>query len=222
MGTRVYFQQTFYPDATDSAKATIVDLTEGSEATNIDIVVGGRIPTYSGSGRIVDADTGEPVAGLQVAYGRAPKEQTTFGGYIIMPTNSRGEFRVDGLEPGRYGVNLNSQYGSRDFYSDPTFFEVVDSDVTNLEIKAVRGLSLSGVVVTDGITNKEALTLVPGLKIYGNVPSTVSGVRTYASGLSAIATDGSFQIPGLRPGKASLGLNNYGTPALRGFSITRI
>ncbi len=98
----------------------------------------------------------------------------------------------------------------------------MDSDISNVELKAVRGVSLSGVVVTDGITNKEALSLISALRVYASVPNTTSTVRTSTSGTSAIAGDGSFQINGLRPGKASIYLQTYANPALQAFSITRI
>jgi hypothetical protein len=221
-GPRAYFKQAFYPDVNDAAKATVVELSEGGEAANIDIVVGRRASTYRVSGRVVDADTREPVVGTQVAYGSMPKDATYFGAYIILPANSKGEFHLEGLEPGRYGVQLAGQYDSGGYYSDPTFFEIVDSDVSNLEVKAVHGLSLSGVVVTDGITSKEALALLSALRVYVSVPNTSSTVRTSTSGTSVIAGDGSFQINGLRPGKASIYLQPYANPALQAFSITRI
>lgn len=221
-GPRAYFKQAFYPDVNDAAKATVVELSEGGEAANIDIVVGRRASTYRVSGRVVDADTREPVVGTQVAYGSMPKDATYFGAYIILPANSKGEFHLEGLEPGRYGVQLAGQYDSGGYYSDPTFFEIVDSDVSNLEVKAVHGLSLSGVVVTDGITSKEALALLSALRVYVSVPNTSSTVRTSSSGTSVIAGDGSFQINGLRPGKASIYLQPYANPALQAFSITRI
>jgi Carboxypeptidase regulatory-like domain len=221
-GPRAYFKQAFHPDVNDAAKATVVELSEGGEAANIDIVVGRRASTYRVSGRVVDTDTREPVVGTQVAYGSMPKDATYFGAYMVLPANSKGEFHLEGLEPGRYGVQLAGQYDSGGYYSDPTFFEIVDSDVSNLELKAVHGLSLSGVVVTDGNTSKQALQLLSALRIYANVPNTSSTVRTSTSGTSAIAGDGSFQINGLRPGKASIYLQTYANPALQGFSITRI
>ncbi len=222
-GPRGYFKQAFYPDVNDAAKATVVELGEGGEVANIDIVVGRRTSTYSVSGRVVDADTHEPVGGTQVSSGSIPKDATYFGGYIILPSNSKGEFRLEGLEPGRYGVQVATQFDSSGYYSDPTLFEVVDGDVANLEVKAVHGLSLSGVVVTDGITNKEALAMLPAWRITASVPSTSSSIRTSSSGSSSIGADGSFQINGLRPGKASINIYpGGGGAALRGFSITRI
>ena len=40
------------------------------------------------------------------------------------------------------------------FYSDPAYFEVIDKDVSGVEVKAIRGLSLSGFVVTEGDVQK--------------------------------------------------------------------
>lgn len=219
-GPRGYFKQAFYPDVNDAAKATVVELGEGGEAANIDIIVGRRTSTYSVSGRVVDADTHEPIGGIQVMYGTAPKDQNYYGG-IILASSSKGEFRLEGLEPGRYGVQVAGQFDSSGYYSDPTFFEVADSDVANLEVKAVRGLSLSGVVVTEGITNREALATLSAWRITASVSSSSSPTRN--SGSSPIGADGSFLINGLRPGKASI--NMYpggGGGVLRGFSITRI
>ena len=224
-GPRGYFKQAFYPDVNDAAKATVVELGEGSEAANIDIVVGRRASTYSVSGRVVDGETHEPVGGIQVSYGSIPKDSPYFGGYIILPSNSKGEFRLEGLEPGRYGVQVAGQFDSSGYYSDPTIFEVVDSDVANLEVKAVHGLSLSGVVVTDGITSREALALLPALRISAYVPSSSSSsssLRTNSSGTSALGADGSFHINGLRPGHATINLNWGSNSALRAFSIMRI
>ena len=188
---------------------------------NIDIVVGRRTSTYSVSGRVVDADTHEPIGGIQVMYGTAPKDQSYYGG-IILPANSKGEFRLEGLEPGRYGVQIAGQFDSSGYYSDPTFFEVVDGDVANLEVKATRGLSLSGVVVADGITNREALATLTAWRITASVPSTSSAIRFPSSGSSPIGADGSFQINGLRAGKASISMYPGGGSVVRRFSITRI
>src|SRR5260370_3901355 len=129
---------------------------------------------------------------------------------MVLTVNSRGDFHLDAIEPGRYVVQIASQYDGGGYYSDLTVFEVVDSDVSDVEIKAIRGLSLSGVVVPDGITSKEVLALLPSLRVYANVPSASSTIRTSSSGSSAIAGDGSFQINGLRPGKASIYVSGGG------------
>ena len=218
-----YYAQTFYPDVNDPAKAKVVEVGEGSEVANIDIRLGHRANTYSATGRVVDADTDQPVTGVRFGYGPAPKNQGNFNSYFAgLPLNSRGEFRIDGLEPGRYGIVVSSQFGfGGNIYSDPVFFEVVDSNVSNLEVKAIRGLSMTGVVLTDGIANKDLLVQLGTLIISANV-SSPNKPQTSNYGSSRIGADGSFQINGLRSGRAGLYIYAAGNQSLRGVSITKI
>jgi protocatechuate 3,4-dioxygenase beta subunit len=231
-----YYPKTYYPDTSDPVKASVVDLNEGGEAKDIDIKLGHRAPTYTASGRIVDADTGQPLAGVPVAFGAIRKEQNQ--NFIAgtsspgRPTNSQGEFRLEGIQPGHYGVfvstdrfnlNPNARTGPS-LYSDPVSFEIVDGDITDLEITAIRGLSLSGVVVPEGITDKKVLAGLYSLKIAARVTPSSIGVRVFtaSSSTSAVAPDGSFQIEGLPPGKAMVNVLSAGGTDLKGFSISRI
>ena len=66
-GSRPAYQQTFYPSVTDISKATVIEVTPGSETTNVDIVVGRPVATFKVSGRILDAETGKPL--LNIRYG---------------------------------------------------------------------------------------------------------------------------------------------------------
>ncbi|MGZ8847525.1 MAG: MSCRAMM family protein, partial [Pyrinomonadaceae bacterium] len=133
------FQRTFYPDATDVARASIVEVSSGGEAKDIDIKVGRRSQTYAVSGRVVDADTNKPVPGIQFSFGMIQQNQGQ--SYVSnssgsgTPTNSQGEFRTEGLTPGRYvfminSTNFNPLASGPKFYSDPVPFEVLDGDVT--------------------------------------------------------------------------------------------
>jgi hypothetical protein len=221
-GSHIYYPLTFYGDVTDQAKAAVVELSEGGEAANIDIQVGRRGDTYVASGHIIDADSGQPIPGLRFSYGPSPKNQPYFSGFMIgVATNANGEFRIEGLEPGRYGVSVSSGFDleSTNVYSDPAFFEVTDGDVSNIEVKAVHGLSLSGVVVTDGITNKDVLAQLGSMRISASVSSTAKP-QTFNFGSSLIAGDGSFTINGLRPGRAAF--SSVGSPGVRGLTIARV
>jgi hypothetical protein len=228
-----YYQRTYYPDATDAAKAAIVDLSEGSETKNIDISLGRRAQTYAVSGRIVDADSGKPLPGVSFALGVIQKNQSQ--NYIAgtssfgTPTNSLGEFRLDGVGPGHYAVFVIERY---DFsanattgpmvFSDPVTFEVVDGDVTNLEIKAQQGLNLSGVVIVDGISDRKALATLSSLKIGASVNPPQGSMRLMPEARSsAIAADGSFSMTGMRPGKVSFYLMGPNGSDTKGFSIAR-
>lgn len=220
-GNRASYPLTFHPDTTDAAKATVIELTEGGEATNIDIQVGKRAETFTASGRIIDADSGRPLGGLRFVYGPAPKTQQFFSGFTGgLVTNSQGEFRIDGIEPGRYGVSVSSDFDSGNFYSEPTFFEVTDGDVANIEVKATSGLSISGVVVVEGVPNNDAQAQFGSMRITASVTSN-SKPQTYNSGSAIVAYDGSFSINGLRPGRAALFLAPTGTQTGR-LTILRV
>ena len=229
-----YYPKTFYPDTTDAAKASIVDLTEGAEAKNIDISLGNRSRTYTVSGRIIDADTNQPLPGVEFSFG--PLQQNQNQTYMMgtnssgTPTNSKGEFRLEGIEPGRYAImaSSNSMFGQTanqrpKVYSDPLSFEITDSDVSDLEVKAQRGLSISGVVITDGITDKKVLAGLSRLVVAGFVEASPSSIQTFTTGTtSPIGPDGTFQIDGLRPGKVALDIGGNTSAESRGFTVSRI
>ena len=214
------FAQVFYGDTNDAAKAAILDLSEGSEASNIDIRLGHRGSTFSVAGRVVDSENGSPVPGVRLTYGRISKTDPGSGAFIGgLPTNPRGEFRFDGLESGHYTAYVSSRFDGGDFYSDPIVFDVVDRDVTNLEIKAVRGLTLSGVVVPETESGQKAMQQ-SGLRLTATVMTSAN--RPSNNGGSAIVgADGSFSISGMPPGQAVLYLYSS-NPNTRGFSLTRV
>jgi hypothetical protein len=143
------------------------------------------------------------------------------------PTNSKGEFRLDGVAPGKYAVmttrsNFGLDLNQPKVYSDPVPFEVIDADVSDVELKAHKGLVVSGTVVTDTITNRAALAVVSRLVVSGfsSPPSGVIQTIT-TNNTSAISSDGTFQLEGLRPGKVLLSVGGFGADS-RGFSVSRI
>ena len=227
-----YYRKTYYPDTTELAKAEIVEVTEGSEAKNIDITIGPRSRTYTVSGRVIDGDTGEPVVGINYAFGvlSRTQNQSMMGSYTSpsSPTNSKGEFRLDGVAPGKYAVTtVRSNFGldtnQPKVYCDPVPFEVADADVSDVEIKAHRGLIVSGIVVTDAITNKAALAGVSRLLVSGFNSPPAAAIQTITTSItSAIAADGSFQLEGLRSGKVSFNIGAFSAAESRGYTIARI
>jgi len=228
-----YYPRTYYPDSSELGKAAIIDVSEGGEAKNIDIKLGRRALTYTVSGRIVDAEGGQPLPGLIPSFGAIQQNQnqsfvnSTSGS--SSPTNSQGEFRLEGLPSGRYLLMINSanafvgNSSAQKYYCDPLPFEVLDSDLTNLELKAQRGLSISGVVVPDGITDKTLLARISKLMVNASLESPPTDIRTFPrNSFSRVNPDGSFLIEGLPPGKVTLDLSGYSGPESEGFSTTRI
>ncbi len=197
------YQRTFHPDVRDQSKGAIVELKEGGEAKNIDIKVGSATQTYTVSGHVTDAETGLqiPQAGVRFMVVRQDKgpPAPSFG----LQADDRGEFSFDGLASGHYSALATSEFYGGNFYSDPVNFEVVDHNVRGLELKAIPGLTVSGMVVADGVMTKDLLALLPGLRIFARVASEASS-EVPSGGSSIVAPDGSFQVNGLRPGRVSI------------------
>jgi hypothetical protein len=190
------YRRTFHPDATEASKATIIEVTEGSEATNVDITLPEPIVYYSAYGRIIDGDTGQPLANL--SYG-AHKQAENYGSSLTTGavSNKDGEFRLENLSPGKYSVFVEVPPNS-DYRVDYVRFDVVDRDVTGLIVKTTRGASVSGSIVVEGADNKTINEMLRSARVHAQVSNQDS---TRSSNQSAtINPDGSFRIGGLSSG----------------------
>jgi hypothetical protein len=92
-----------------------------------------------------------------------------------------------------------------EFYSDPVNFEIKHDDISGLEIRAHRGASIAGVAVIEGTTDPSAMEKLGRAELFATVFATVME-ESSAPGFSRtrIASDGAFQLKGLRPGKANI------------------
>ncbi len=192
---------TFHPDVTDSSQAAIVEVLEGGETTGIDITVGRTLDGYNASGRIIDGETGQPLANIRL--GVMPKRENRGYGYqpVRSLSSSRGEFKIEGLTPGGYSVFI-AQYEDNSPFADPVAFEISDRDVDNLIVKTSKGATLTGVVVLDGSSGKALPVRLQQLRLNVWVQGGPSGFPAWRS--SAISPDGSFRLAGLPAGVATV------------------
>lgn len=184
--------------------------------------LGQNVETYSAAGRVIDAITAQPIGGARFVYGE-PANNSNNGGFVsfkIEQTNSLGEFRLQHLKPGHYALYISSSVDRSDLYSDVLTFDVVNSDLTNLEVQAHHGSKLSGFVIPSGVSNPTALVGLSAVKIVSAVPS-IGNLRVGITNLATISPDGSFQLTGLRPGKAFINLK-ADNQTLNGLSIQRL
>ncbi len=190
-----YHRQTFYPSVSDDAKATVIEVTEGSETTNIDIVVGRPVTTFKVSGRVLSAETGKPLPHIRYGVyqgGENSGSSRTGDDY----TNANGEFRLENVLPGKYAVFIVP--GDSGVRGDNVSFEVVDRDVTDLVIKAGKASTVAGVVAFE---NGEELK--PGFKFNELFISgwADGGEQRFSGGYSqSLKPDGSFRIADLQKG----------------------
>jgi protocatechuate 3,4-dioxygenase beta subunit len=213
------YPRTFHPDIAEEARATVVEVSAGGEATGIDIKMGVASRTFVATGRVVDADTGKPLADLLYGHGTLSQDQKQVGsyGWTNNRTNSEGGFRIEGLSPGRYAAFVVTTE-QVDFFSEPSVFEVGNSDVSGLEIKVRRGSSISGVAVIEGSADADVLARISKLELRASVRSEDLTAPSNAS--IRMNGDGTFRITGLRPGKVRILLGGYPPP--KGFSLQQV
>lgn len=218
-GQPARFLPTYYPATTDPLKATIIEVTEGSELTGIDINVAvneNSTEKFAVKGRIIEVND-QPVANVRLRLEQQIGPHST--SYLDVPSTSdeKGEFSFEDIAPGQYGVIVEPS-PNNSLRADRLPFVVTDEDVTGLVIKAVRTASVSGVVVVEGTTDKVPLLQRGRLFLYSYSSNRDS---RGASATAQVNADGSFQMSGLNEGfnNVSLGARFDGP---LGLSISRI
>lgn len=189
-------QRTYHPNTADPAAATVINVSEGSEAADVDITLSGPAGTYSVRGRVIDGDTSQPVPntriGVHIFWERGA---SSIGG--VAESTKDGEFKVENVAPGKYALHSEPPAGS-DWYSEAVNFEVIDRDVEGLLIKTFRGASASGVVILEEMDNTKVRASLVGSRILGH---TVDGYFGRSGPYATINPDGSFRLTGLPPGR---------------------
>lgn len=219
MGGSQYLK-TFYPGVQDEAKATIVEVNEASEITNIDITPGKPASGFSVSGRVVDADSGQPIASAYIAYSPVKDAELEMAGmnFTGSQTDANGKFRLESVKPGRYAAYTMAAGQENSTYSDPVAFEMSEGDVSGLEIKVHRGATINGVAVIENNFDPAVAAILKSAAIYAFVTQKGLSAPSYGSG--KINPDGSFQFTGLAPGKAKIGLMGFPTTP-KGLTLIR-
>jgi protocatechuate 3,4-dioxygenase beta subunit len=216
-----YFQQTFHPGVTDQSQAKVIEVGEGSEITGIDIVASAAEAkkTYVISGRVVSTETGQPVMGVELAYGPI-SDDGSVNSYSSTDarSNAEGEFRLHGILPGKYGI-FTSSFSEHEFFSEMAQFEVTDNDVQGVEVRVRHGASLSGVIVVEGTNDPAVLAKISRLRFHlGILRSQLSTVPDNSA--LSVSPDGSFRVKGLQPGRIKIEMQR--DSELASFLILRV
>ena len=220
--TQRTYRQVFHPDATDQAKATIIEVTEGSEANDVDIKMGPPMQTFSASGRVIDSEKGLPVPNITFSLQRLAGQRTEFVNAPVM-SDGHGDFVAEGLVAGKYQIYLFPDLGNADRRAEPITFEIVDQDISNVILKLGKGASLSGVVVIE-TDDKVALQKLPQMRLMAYATPQPGGPNVLGqSSNSMVGADGSFRLGGLPGGVINVRLSGaMGAFDLKGYALSRI
>ena len=198
------YRRVFHPAVEEASQATIIEVSEGSEATDVDITLPELTANYSAYGRIIDGDTGQPIANVSYGIRKFLNEGSTISLSTGAVSNKDGEFKFDNLPPGKYEAYVDAPPGS-DWRSEYQRFEVINQDVTGLIVKTIKGASASGVIVLEGTDDKTIHDKLRKAHLYAQV-SSLDLTRTSTSS-SIINQDGGFRIGGLQAGILNFGIN---------------
>jgi len=210
---RKILRQTFYPSVTDPEKATILEVTESSEIKDIDIVASAA-STFKLTGRIIDGETSKPLPNVRLVV-----LQSNFSASSgLFSSDSNGEFKLEGATPGSYKLLI---FSPSDWRADALTVDVIDKDLTGLEIKAMRGASLAGVVVVENSDDKVAAPKLSDLLVFASVPNLSTPDYTPINPIQ-VNPDGSFKIAGLTAGMIRLRLWQRNNSPLSTLEIARV
>lgn len=215
---------TFYPEAREAAKAAVIEVGEGSEATKINITIGRALEGFPVSGRVVEGETGKPVANVPISLSKImimdKNSTSSYGGSTDIRSNADGAFRLEKLPAGKYAISIQPE-PELNLRAGPVTFDVIDQEVTGLLIKTATGASLSGTVVIEGKGGSSTAG--------AQAPAWLSvEVRSESLGFSSnqgvqIKPDGSFRVGGLSAGNVTFSVGTWGpTGNAKAITITRI
>jgi hypothetical protein len=200
----------FFPKARTNDDAQVIEVYAGSKLTNIDITLGPDAPEYQVTGMVVDAETGDPISNMPIAYDHSfmAIEQV-----VASRTDSQGKFRITGLDPGSYWVSL-LQRESGDYYSRHIKFDITNHDISNLIIEAGKGITVKGRVLFYGI---DQATLIKNSNAEIGVRySTYNLIQNYKDNsqyhfdkIARLQSDDTFEIKGLPPEDGSFAPVKY-------------
>jgi carboxypeptidase family protein len=230
---REFYPRVYYPNATSESEAKVIEVGQGSEATNIDITLSDPKQTYDIYGRVVDDGSGQPVAGVEVAVGALTKEGKYVGGYGVSGARSgpNGEFHIIGALPGKQAILARPDGQNGGFISDPVIVDIGEGALTGVEVRVRQGATISGVVVIEGTNDPKVHAKLSQIGLSASVRSTSPGSRTLTrGGTSRVNADGSFRFSGLQPGKVIIAVSNTrdlamsriernGSPAIDGIEV---
>jgi protocatechuate 3,4-dioxygenase beta subunit len=209
-GKKVY-TQTYYPRARTLAAATSLELGPGAQLTSVDIALPRKetplrfrsrqgadaAATATLEGEAVNAATGEPIRGAEVALYSGARLSDPFS---IVVTDSSGSFRLNDIEPGSYRLEA-----SRNGFTSAGHTGRGQPSATSLSLEAgqeIKGIRLElepqGTIAGRVLgVDRDPLSnvVVMALRREGGKRQLALATRVYTNDL------GEFRLYGLRPGR---------------------
>ena len=190
------FVSTFYPSATASSSASVVEVGAGQDVAGIEIrLQRGAIRSQGRSLTVSGNVTGTPPGERATVMLRSGQSADRLYNQRSTSADPDGKFTVSGLEPAFYRVTAYYNSGKTTLQSRAVDFQLEASDVGGIQLSLAPGEDLSGTLVFtgDGTSSVEGRTV--RLDPYGEA------FRVGEPPSAKTAADGTFQMSNVMPGK---------------------
>ena len=221
-GREIRYRRSYFGGA-KFEEAKRVEVTIGSEASDVDIVLTRASAGYAVSGRVFEAGSGKAASGGSIHLGWVS------GGRLLGYTHSTvvgadGRFRFESVAPRAYGAMAQSMNGdSASYFGKLAEVTVTDRDVEGLVAEVERAATIRGTiafVVSDRLpATKTPDQLSVVLLPQEDNPAWPVDARLSTAGLR-IEPDGSFVVKGIRPGHYAVSLGSSLTG--KGMHVARV
>jgi hypothetical protein len=218
----VAYRRTFHPGTFEEAKATIVEIKPGTVLTDFDLKLAPPEPVFSIRGKVVDEESGLPIADIACAVDSFEAGKPAAGLSGMNFTNKRGEFTIDNIPAGRYAISVPSMLyvgnmPTPNYFGDSAQFDVVDQ--AGIVIKASRAASVFRCCRNRRRVEQKAPGATAKCAVYRCLHA-VSTRQSFGQGFYC-RTRPHFFVEGLRPGKLSIYPNSPGTGESNFFKMIR-
>jgi hypothetical protein len=142
----------YHAGVSDVAQASPVDLAPGGEVGGIDFRLG-KPPLFRITGRVVEADTGQPLRAVIVAEAGGAS-----GWRYSVQCDADGAFAISGVRPGAYHLSVTQNSGPRVMWAEQPVL-VAARDVEGVQLAAAPSASFPGTVIVEGPRPSKPLNL---------------------------------------------------------------
>ena len=184
---------TYYPDATDRAESTPIELTVGAQARGLEIKLQ-KTAVYKVSGKVVNGSTGEaaPIDALHlIRQGSRPPGLSARS----VGLGPGGEFSFDAVLPGNYFLEAKSSTDTDDAPSLVGWqpIAVGDANLDRVVVEMKPALELNGKIVAEG----------PPPSAWPQITLTPTDGLNYLDS-PMVDSEGRFRLTGLEPASYNL------------------
>ena len=174
------------PEGWTAAANEHLEIAEGQIISNLDLTLvrGGFI-----TGRVTDADTGEPIANQHISFYDAARPESQQAANHGAKTGETGTYRFRAA-PGKALVYTGAQHGYQDAGQMRRYVDVVEGGTVAVDFEFTKGVELNGRVLTH-----------TGEPVSGARVTDIAGKYAYFHEHGLSDENGEFTVRGLRTGQ---------------------